>query len=74
MADRRPSRFRVGETVRITGTIWSRFSGMTGVVKDVRLNVHSHTLDKYIVAFPSHPATTFWDIQLHRGEEEARSA
>ena len=67
MSERIPPRFSIGETVEIGPTIWTQFTGMIGVVTDIKLSRHSHTLDKYTVLFKGREDTqTFWDIQLAR--------
>jgi transcription antitermination factor NusG len=58
-------RFHVGDTVRITSTILTRFAGMSGLIIEVRESRHSCTLDKYVLRVDKEPEDrVFWDIQL----------
>jgi hypothetical protein len=64
-----PRRFNIGETVEISSSLHTRFSGMRGEIVKVEQSRHAVTLDRYIVRLsnPSVPDNQmFWDIELKK--------
>jgi hypothetical protein len=59
-------RFRIGQTVQVTDAIMTVHVGQLGTVIDHQSSRHAHTLDKYVLRFPSGVEKLFWDIQLKR--------
>jgi hypothetical protein len=48
----------------------NRFRGRRGVIRAVKENRYSPTLDKYVVQFEEADQEVFWDIELKRPEIE----
>jgi hypothetical protein len=59
-----PPRFKVGDLVRISSSIATRFNRKKGVIVAAQVSPRSPQLDQYIVRFGDGHEVTFWDIQL----------
>jgi hypothetical protein len=64
---RKGCQFSVGDRVEILPTIYTRFIGQHGVIREVQENRATETLDKYCVRLDGHDKEeVFWGFQLRK--------
>jgi hypothetical protein len=57
-------RFTIGDRVEVLSTIFSRFSGKSGVIVAVGMNQYARNMDRYTVRFEDTSENLFWEFQL----------
>ena len=61
-------RFQVGDRVKVTGTIGTRYCNRLGTILSVKVSRYARTLDKYRIVFDDKSQEDLWDIQLEPAE------